>query len=94
MESIAACEETGIPHRNIIAMQGPFSKEMNTATIRQYAIRFLVSKDGGEAGGFAEKAAAAKETGTELIVLRRPEENGLSFDEVLNRCMTRLRVEI
>ena len=94
MESIAACEEMGIPHRNIIAMQGPFSKEMNTATIRQYAIRFLVSKDGGEAGGFAEKAAAAKETGTELIVLRRPEENGLSFDEVLNRCMTRLRVEI
>ena len=83
-----------IPHRNIIAMQGPFSKEMNTATIRQYAIRFLVSKDGGKAGGFAEKAAAAKETGTELIVLRRPEENGLSFDEVLNRCMTRLRVEI
>ncbi len=94
MESIAACEEMGIPHRNIIAMQGPFSKEMNTATIRQYAIRFLVSKDGGKAGGFAEKAAAAKETGTELIVLRRPEENGLSFDEVLNRCMTRLRVEI
>ena len=50
--------------------------------------------EGGEAGGFAEKTAAAKETGTELIVLRRPEENGLSFDEVLNRCMTRLRVEI
>ena len=84
----------GLDGKQIIAMQGPFSKEMNTATIRQYAIRFLVSKDGGKAGGFAEKAAAAKETGTELIVLRRPEENGLSFDEVLNRCMTRLRVEI
>ena len=94
VKSIAACEELGIPHRNIIAMQGPFSTEMNKAMIRQYAIRFLVSKDGGEAGGFAEKAAAANETGTELIVLRRPEESGLSFDEVLNQCMTRLRVEI
>ena len=92
-ESIAACEEAGIPHRNIIAMQGPFSKEMNAATIRQYEIRFLVSKDGGEAGGFAEKAAATRETGAELIVLRRPEEDGLGFDEVLNQCMTRLRVD-
>ena len=92
-ESIAPCEETGIPHRNIIAMQGPFSKEMNTATIRQYGIRYLVSKDGGEAGGFAEKAAAAEETGTELLVIRRPEEHGLGFDEILNQCMTRLRVE-
>lgn len=90
-ESIAVCEDMGIPHRNIIAMQGPFSREMNTAVIRQYTIRFLVSKDGGEAGGFAEKAAAARETGAELIVLRRPEETGLCFDEVLNRCMTRLR---
>ena len=92
-ESIAACEKIGIPHRNIIAMQGPFSKEMNTATIRQYKIRFLVSKDGGEAGGYAEKAAAAEETGAELIVLRRPEESGLGYDEVLNLCITRLRAD-
>jgi precorrin-6x reductase len=90
MESIAACEEMGIPHRNIIAMQGPFSREMNAATIRQYEIRILVSKDGGGPGGFAEKAAAARETGAELIVIRRPEENGLSFDEVLKQCITML----
>lgn len=92
-ESIAACEEAGIPHRNIIAMQGPFSKEMNAAIIRLYEIRYLVSKDGGETGGFAEKAAAAKETGAELIVLRRPEESGLGFDEVLNLCIARLRAD-
>ena len=89
--SLAACEAAGIPHRNIIAMQGPFSREMNTAMIRQFDIRFLVSKDGGGPGGFAEKAAAAAETGAELIVLRRPEESGLGFDEVLNWCMTALQ---
>ena len=50
-------------------------------------------KDGGEAGGFAEKAAAARETGAKLIVLRRPEEEGLGFDEVLNLCITRLRAD-
>jgi len=90
-ESLAACESAGIPHRNIIAMQGPFSKEMNIATIQQYQIRFLVTKDGGAPGGFPEKAAAAEETGVQLIVLRRPEEQGLRFDEVLNLCMSRLR---
>ena len=91
-ESIAACEALGVPHRNIIAMQGPFSREMNAATIRQYAIRYLVTKDGGGAGGFAEKEAAARETGAKLLVLSRPGEDGLSFDEVLSRCMDLLRL--
>ena len=90
-ESLAACEAQGIPHRNIIAMQGPFSREMNAATIRQYAIRYLVSKDGGGAGGFREKAAAARETGAELLVLSRPREDGLSYEEVLERCAEALR---
>ena len=90
-ESLAACEALGIPHRNIIAMQGPFSQELNAAMIRQFGVRYLVSKDGGGPGGFPEKAAAAKETGTQLIVLRRPEESGLPFDAVLNLCITRLR---
>ena len=85
-ESLAACESAGIPHRNIIAMQGPFSKEMNLATIRQYQIRFVVTKDGGAPGGFPEKAAAARETGVTLIVLRRPEEDGMRYDEIVKEC--------
>ena len=90
-EAIEACEALGIPHRNIIAMQGPFSRELNAAILRQYDIRFLVSKDGGAPGGFPEKAAAARETGARLIVIRRPEDEGLSFDEVLKLCITRIR---
>lgn len=92
-QSLAACEALGIPHRNIIAMQGPFTREMNEATLRQYAIAFLVTKDGGAPGGFPEKAAAAKATGAELIVLRRPEETGLSFAAVLALCLERLAVD-
>lgn len=89
-EGIAACEAAGIPHRNIIAMQGPFTKELNAAVIRQYGIRYVVTKDGGGPGGFPEKAAAAKETGAQLIVLRRPADSGFSFDEVLRLCITQL----
>ena len=49
-EGIAACEAAGIPHRNIIAMQGPFSCQLNKALIEQFHIRYLVTKDGGAAG--------------------------------------------
>ncbi len=90
-ESLSACEGLGVPHRNIIAMQGPFSREMNAATIRQYGVRYVVTKDGGAPGGFPEKAAAAAETGAQLIVLRRPEDCGLGFDEVLNQCISLIR---
>ncbi len=90
-ESIEICEQLGIPHRNIIAMQGPFTTEMNIATIRQYDIRYLLTKDGGVPGGYPEKAAAARKTGIKLLVLRRPAESGMSFDEVLNLCITALK---
>lgn len=89
--ALDACEALGIPHRNILAMQGPFSAELNLALIRQYHIRFLVTKDGGREGGFPEKAAAVKAAGIRMLVLARPAESGLRFDEVLNLCITRLR---
>lgn len=85
-DSIAACERAGIPHRNIIAMQGPFSRELNEALIRQFHIVYLVTKDGGKAGGFQEKVQAAENTGIELVLIRRPEETGESFDEVVKSC--------
>ena len=85
-DSIAACERAGIPHRNVIAMQGPFSRELNEALIRQFHIVYLVTKDGGKAGGFQEKVQAAENTGIELVLIHRPEETGESFDEVVKSC--------
>ncbi len=85
-ESIEACEAAGIPRRNIIAMQGPFSQELNEAILRQYRIAWMVSKDGGAAGGFPEKAAAARALGVRLIVLRRPEDAGADLATILKEC--------
>ena len=85
-ESLVVCEAAGIPKRNIIAMQGPFSKELNLALLRQFNIRFLVTKDGGAAGGFGEKAAAAAEAGVKLLVIRRPVEEGEDFYAILRHC--------
>ena len=80
---IAACEQAGIPYRNIIAMVGPFSREMNAATMRQYQIAWMVTKDSGKAGGFDEKMEACRETGARPVVIERPRERGLSMEEVL-----------
>ena len=82
-ENLAACEALGIPKRNIVAMQGPFSTELNAALLRQKDIRFFVTKDGGPTGGFPEKAEAAKQAGIPLLVIAPPEEEGLSVEEFL-----------
>lgn len=81
--SLEACEEAGIPHRNIIAMQGPFSAELNEALMRQFDIVWMVTKDGGVAGGFPEKIAAARAVGAGCIVIKRPDERGADMETVL-----------
>ena len=85
-ESLDACEAAGVPRSNILALQGPFTRELNEALIRQLRIRFLVTKDGGRVGGFEEKALAAAATGAQLGLLRRPDEDGLPYDAVLAQC--------
>lgn len=74
VESLKICEECNISAEHVIAMQGPFNRELNEAIIRQYDIRHLVTKDSGAAGGFQEKASAAANAGIRLHVIRRPEE--------------------
>ena len=86
VESLAVCARAGIPRRNIIAMQGPFSRELNLALIRQFSIRYLVTKDAGETGGFGEKAAAAADGGAVLVVLRPPEDRGEDYGTILDHC--------
>ena len=66
--------ELGIPTSHLIAMQGPFSQELNEALIRQLDIRTLVTKQSGASGGFEEKVAAARACHARLIVIERPEE--------------------
>lgn len=81
-ESLSACEALGLPHRNILALQGPFTRKLNEAMLEQYRIAWLVTKDGGQPGGFAEKQAAAQKTGTVLVLISRPPDSGDSMDSV------------
>ena len=67
--SLRACEAAGLSPAHILAMQGPFSREMNLAMLRAVSAAWLVTKEGGAAGGFQEKAEAAAEAGAGLVVI-------------------------
>lgn len=81
IDSINLCYEAGLDGRQIIAMQGPFSKEMNKAIIEQYNIKHLVTKESGKTGGEDDKIQAALEAGIKVHILKRPVncEPGLTY---------------
>lgn len=79
---IESCQALGFEGRNLIAMQGPFSKELNQAMLEQYQCKYLVTKDSGKAGGFLEKIQAAEALGVTAVIIGRPlAEEGLSLKE-------------
>lgn len=87
-ESLRGCAAQGLDGRQLLAMHGPFSAELNEALLRQYDIRCLVTKQSGSAGGYEEKVQAAARCGIPLFVIGRPKEadcGGYSFDEVCAR---------
>ncbi|XVG95128.1 precorrin-6A reductase [Eubacteriales bacterium KG127] len=87
IESLNLCFDAGIEKKNIIAMQGPFTKEMNIATMNQYGCKILVTKDTGTMGGFQDKAALA-ELGYKIIIVKRPtEEIGFSVEEIKEKIL-------
>lgn len=85
MESLQECVRNGLEGRQIIAMQGPFSKEMNLAMIRQYQAFVLVTKESGKTGGEDTKLAAAGEAQIPSYIILRPDEKTsvMDMDEVL-----------
>lgn len=69
VESIEKCLKAGFSSRRIIAMQGPFSVDLNVALIKQFKIDCLVTKNSGKEGGFEEKLKSCIMTNTPIIVV-------------------------
>lgn len=83
VESIKMCRSLGYEGRHIIAVQGPFSRNMNLAMLQEFNCSYLVTKDGGRAGGVNEKLEAAREAGAGAVLIDRPDrEEGISLEEV------------
>lgn len=83
LESLERALALGFVPKQVICMQGPFSRELNAALIRQFDIKILVTKLTGAAGGFQEKVEAARETGCTVLGIGRPlAEEGFCLEEL------------
>lgn len=94
VQVVASCRELGLEGKQICAMQGPFSEEMNRALLQQTKASWLVTKDTGITGGFPEKVRAARSLGVRLVIIRRPEESGLDYESVLQALESVLKKKI
>jgi len=84
-DSLEHAIQLGYRGANIICMQGPFSIEMNIATLKKANAKYLVTKDSGVVGGVVEKIAAAKSAECKVVLISRPpSEKGYTYDEMLN----------
>ncbi len=93
--SLSACRAAGLGPDRIIAMQGPFSREMNAALLEAVSAKYLVTKDTGGTGGFGEKAAAARDAGAVLVVVGRPaQREGLGFEETASLLCRRFGLHV
>lgn len=69
--------------KNIIAMQGPYSRAFNIALLEQINGQFLVTKASGKRGGIQEKRAACAELGITLIIIDpKAVDIGMGLEEI------------
>ena len=81
-QALLNSETLGFPRNHMIAMQGPFSLEMNIATMHMTGAKYLVTKESGHAGGFLDKIHAAEAVGATALVIGRPlKETGITLEE-------------
>ena len=82
-DNMQKCAALGIPQKNIVAMQGPFSKELNHALYDHYQVDVMITKESGKQGSVDEKVQAALERGIKTIIITRPKVGyGIQFSTV------------
>lgn len=80
--ALQRCAALGIGPQRLIAMQGPFSMEMNREMFRHCNAALVISKESGKTGGLPEKIAAAAALQIPIIVISRPSlPDGLVFSD-------------
>ena len=96
LESLQKCFDAGLEGRQLVAMQGPFTRETNEALFRQYDVKFLVTKESGAVGGEDAKLDAARAVGVDVYLVRRPEtpDDGLTAADVGRRLEEILGVKL
>jgi len=72
LEGLKLCLKLGIPPGDIIAIQGPFSIDLNQALFNAFQADVMVTKDSGTAGGTSAKIEAALAQSLPVVLIERP----------------------
>jgi precorrin-6A/cobalt-precorrin-6A reductase len=82
------CMNLGFTPKTLIAMQGPFSHELNVELYKKYDANVIITKNSGSIGGTDTKITAAMTLGLPIVIIDRPklkyELLATDFDEVLS----------
>lgn len=85
-EVLAECEKLGLTPKQIIAVQGPFTTEMNIEQFKHAQAEVIVTKDSGKIGGADTKIAAAQILNLPVVMIDRPKISypnvAATFEEV------------
>lgn len=68
---IKKCQQLGFGPKDIVAMQGPFSKELNRSMFKFYKASVVVTRESGKRGGADTKVAAALSLGIPVVVIEK-----------------------
>lgn len=82
-ESIEACMKYHVEMKDIVAILGPVSQELNMAMFQEYHADYVVMKDCGKTGGTPEKISACFRLGLIPIIIGREDEDGIADLEAL-----------
>lgn len=82
-QNMDKCAQVGVEQRNIIAMQGPFSYQLNQALYRHYETTLMITKESGGPGAVDQKVQAARDMGIDVVMIGRPQlAYGTSYSTV------------
>lgn len=83
LSSLQRALDLGYAGKQIVCMQGPFETDINVAMFRHFQAKFIVTKESGKTGGFAEKVWAAQKARATLVVIGRKPEKGMTLEDIL-----------
>lgn len=89
IENMEKCKALGVSQKDIVAIQGPFSENLNRALYEQYDVTCMITKESGKVGSVDEKMKSAFDLGIEVILIKRPSiqygQMFHTFEEVVQR---------
>lgn len=77
-DSLEMCVLHQVAMRDVVAILGPVSEELNVAMFSEYQASYVVMKNSGNAGGTPEKLNACRRLGITPVIIGRPDDEGIS----------------